>query len=1379
VAGAAAVVLPLSLFLCVRQRYRLHISRAANVKLFLDRLEVIQGELLAERQEEGVRFNKDYGPCNDSGSVRTGGGSRTPGSGSIGSSSSRKKHVGGFGSILSSGSARSDALDLRENVWRWTVDPEGQLSTTDECLCSAVKVLVCLGLKPQAPKQSSHFNFMSHPRLRSSRSSLNADSSPSVGSTRSDREHCERAVSSTLLRFCRDRMFDPEAVRCCIVADHVRAPGVVRSDTPVLEFGRNDHLIVADIVPILCDAADYCILVIEDPCTLQTIQPKMTRSNSGRLLPKDADSTEYLVRKAPSLADGRLEEWLVGRASSDVAFGPAIYLAGLAALSLKSERQSYVQYGVDDHERDIPLHGIVPYSQLFEKSNAALELDSEVAGLELRGGLLCLWAMNVSHGSFGFVRDAAPLMAELGRRSHRWSCLACKRRAGFSSSMSTDILEYFQSFREREPISAHNQVRRSMNMRSMAWSKSKNLTEVEDMAKRRLGNTSARAQSMHDLQASLTRRAMISRYLRLYLRNKGADDVQLSVASLCDASMRFVVPSSHPMALQLHCVTQDVDYMLDRDARGILEQVQKYMTLEELADRIKGFLVAYLRRMNGSSDKNLAHKEQLAAFELYTAAAEGQGYLVDVVRDFLCNKAEMRGYQKVTKALADPLPESNDEMKEVLSVESNQSPEECTYAPLFVHFVGATQLPRVHMSWQASNTDELRDALPAAYCTLGVEGSDTVLLQTCVATQGVNPEWKERLELQHYPKGGTLVFNVWHHDPDSRDSFLGRALLPYSKFEKQEFVGEIILGNGGSQVRRHSVTSEHLQAGSLVLRVSMTAPSRAPVPRRITAARYLSGASGGGTPTKGGILQTACTASTLSSGDLRSSEKPSKISLKPSQSAAGRDWTLADRLLTVTEVHQKLERVMIELVAEAKEEAEQQGVVGAAQVDQSLHRNRFWDLVEGSTFRTLERQLWNQNGNDHGDLAKSDRADMADKVDREMQSTEGDPFFLDHFEGSTTRAMAQTRVMCDSFWIMHLVMLRLEKTRRLVVLSRHSNLKSRRKAPAVVYTVRLKDGHRLPPPNSSNSFILDDMGMSQGLASGSRGQRQLQGGSAEGSLLEVILVHKKIAAVGQENRSAVKQMISEMRTINSICRTLRLGDPDLHPAMWCLSLRQLQGFAREVEEELGTEVYRAASCAEIVQKAIIRKTSAARTSYARMVNWQSLRQIDVFVSHCWGENFSVFVDSVVAALETRIQAHEVNLWICCFALLQNPHYEVVKKQVGTDLMDAPFEKALRFAREFLVVRNAECDMYTRAWCVFEIFRARQLGLKITVTGPDKFTKENVDILSCRATDADDEDLIKGAIVDANEVDELNQVVSEIKAMGGLEPASSNSPVFRI
>jgi hypothetical protein len=1207
-------------------------------------------------------------------------------------------------------------------------------------------------------------------------------------------------------------MFDANAIRCCIVADTFHVSGVIRSDTPVLERGRNDHLTVADILPIMCDVADYCILVIEPTDSLSSAG-SIVRSApffSRTLTSRDTGSTaggDFGGRAAtpgagdraatPGAGETRIEDILVGHPASDKVLGPAVYLAGLSVLSLKSERQSYVQYGVDD-DSDIPravsplksldtargsrgscgdalLHSMVPYSQRFEKSPATLQLDSEVAGVDLHGGLLCLWALSVSHGSYGFVRDAAPVMAELGylgylRRKHWWSCVACRRRAGFTVSLSDDILQFFHRFREREPISADRHLVRSAK-RSAMTSAPVHFREGESSLKARLGTT-ARAQLLHSLQACLTRRAMISRYLRLYGRTKNADSDGVSIASVCDTSARFTVPSSHPVAVQLHSVARDIDYMLDKGAGALLEQVQRYMTLEDFADRIQGFLVSYLRRMNGSGDKNLAHREQLAAFELYTAAAEGQGYLVDVVSDFLCNKAEMRGYQKVTKALSTPLEEITGEMSAALAdqptLSSLSEGEVCSiYAPLFVSVVGATHLPSVRGSWQATSTDELWDNRPTAYCTLGLEGTDTVLLQTGVAAQGSNPEWREGLEVKQYPQGKTLVFSVWHNDPESRDRFLGQALLPYASFGRQEFAGEVALNNGCGRPSTvtSSTISETPHAGTLTVRVSMTAPRR--ITGRFTRGLRSSGASGAARPLDSSPSRAVRRSGTLNSNgsesfSARDLSSPKSFELSETPPSADRFTslgarTLAGQLLTVTEAHRKLERMMIQLVADAKDEAEQQGILGAAQVDQSLHRNPFWDLVEASTFRTLERRLWNRKENDHGDLAKSDRADMAEEVDQELMATWEDPFLIDHFEESLTRAVAQTRVMCDSFWIMHLVMLRLERSQRLVVLSRHSSMKTRRKAPAVVYTVRLK-GNPLTRRGGPALNLLAD-------------------GGDESSLLEVILVHKKIALVGQENRSAVKQMIAEMRTINSICRTLRLGDPDLHPSMWCISLRQLQDFAQEVEQELGTEAYRAASCADVVKKSIIEKTSAARTSYARMVNWQNLRQIDVFVSHCWGENFSAFVNSVVAALETRIQAHEVNLWICCFALFQNPQYEVVKKQVGTDLMDAPFEKALRFAREFLVVRNAECDMYTRAWCVFEIFRARQLDLKITVTGPDKFTNENVDILSCKATDADDEDMIKGAIEDANEVDELNKVVSEIKAMGGRQ--ESNFPVVRI
>ncbi|CAK0800753.1 unnamed protein product [Prorocentrum cordatum] len=646
VACVAAVVLALSFFICVRQRYMLHISRAANVKLFLDLSEAIQGELLAERHSDGVVFKRDYNykTRNNSRNASKFGRSCSLGSVSIGSGSSpNNKQLGGLMNIFTPGSIHADgrknakeALDLRENMWRWVVDPEGTLSTTDDCLHSAVKVLVCLSLKSEAPKRPSQqkFGYLSQARSGSGlslgtsgmhlphiSSSLGSDSS--AEKSRSDREHCARVVSNTLLRLCKNAMLDAVDVRCCIVVDAGHVPGFVKSDAPVLQSGHNDHLIVADILPLMCDAADYCILVFDDGDSLSTIPQSRELSASRAVSSRDIGNTALneVSRMSSAQGHGHTADLFLWHASSKKPFGPAVYLAGLAALTLKSDRQSYVQIGVDD-DGDISLESLVPYSQRFEKNPATLQLNSEVDGVELHGGLLCLWALNVSHGSFGFVRDAAPVMAEMGhlRSNNWWSCLACRRRAGFTVSLSDDILQFFHSFRQQEPIDSHRQLARSSKRSTLAFAS--RFSNGASSMTTRLGTT-ARAQLLHSLKASLTRRAMISRYLRLYGRTKDNNCEWVSVASVCDTSSRFTIPSSHPVAFQLHSVAKDVDFLLDMGASAILDHIQRYMTLEDLADRIQGFLVAYLRRVNGFGDKDLAHRDQLAAFELYTAAAEG------------------------------------------------------------------------------------------------------------------------------------------------------------------------------------------------------------------------------------------------------------------------------------------------------------------------------------------------------------------------------------------------------------------------------------------------------------------------------------------------------------------------------------------------------------------------------------------------------------------------------------------------------------------------------------------------------------------------------------------------------------------------------------
>jgi hypothetical protein len=209
----------------------------------------------------------------------------------------------------------------------------------------------------------------------------------------------------------------------------------------------------------------------------------------------------------------------------------------------------------------------------------------------------------------------------------------------------------------------------------------------------------------------------------------------------------------------------------------------------------------------------------------------------------------------------------------------------------------------------------------------------------------------------------------------------------------------------------------------------------------------------------------------------------------------------------------------------------------------------------------------------------------------------------------------------------------------------------------------------------------------------------------------------------------------------------------------------LKELAKNVEKELGPDSFANATMADIVTKYIWNRTEEANMSYARMVNLQSLRDIDIFVSHAWRENFPTFVQSVEQALSQRLEADQTNLWICSFALFQSQNAALIAEQLGGDLMDAPFDKALRHAKEVLVVRNSQTDNYSRAWCVYEIFRARQLALKISITGPDTFAGGNVDIMSCEASDPTDADKIKDAIKKAGLEHELNDVVTEIKNKG--------------
>jgi len=217
-------------------------------------------------------------------------------------------------------------------------------------------------------------------------------------------------------------------------------------------------------------------------------------------------------------------------------------------------------------------------------------------------------------------------------------------------------------------------------------------------------------------------------------------------------------------------------------------------------------------------------------------------------------------------------------------------------------------------------------------------------------------------------------------------------------------------------------------------------------------------------------------------------------------------------------------------------------------------------------------------------------------------------------------------------------------------------------------------------------------------------------GMSPKQFMKVTLAHSKICAIIQSTPGGT-QAAHLLQEVPAMCRTLNIEDPDVHPSMWCLSLKQWKELAKVAEDMLGAEEYKEGHMYDIVQKVVIGSTAASGMSYARMINWQKLRHVDVFVSHAWKENFQTFVSSVDSALAQRLRAEEVSLWICSFALFQSKDKTQVKEQIGAELLDAPFDKALRRCKEVLVVRNAEVDNFERAWCVYEIFRLSEYGIE--------------------------------------------------------------------
>eukprot|EP00035_Acanthoeca_spectabilis_P029759 m.475377 g.475377 ORF g.475377 m.475377 type:complete len:1000 (+) comp38190_c0_seq1:794-3793(+) len=144
-----------------------------------------------------------------------------------------------------------------------------------------------------------------------------------------------------------------------------------------------------------------------------------------------------------------------------------------------------------------------------------------------------------------------------------------------------------------------------------------------------------------------------------------------------------------------------------------------------------------------------------------------------------------------------------------------------------------------------------------------------------------------------------------------------------------------------------------------------------------------------------------------------------------------------------------------------------------------------------------------------------------------------------------------------------------------------------------------------------------------------------------------------------------------------------------------------------------------------VNRAIVKPLCAQYGTCLALYHSPNGLSADVFVSHAWREPFRQFVESVFEAYRTSVR--KPTLWICTFALMQSDDPDIIMKQIGppeAPLTDAPFIRAMQQVHEFLVVRNSSVDVYSRLWCVCEVFFAHEYGLvpgRAKVAGSSAFS----------------------------------------------------------
>merc|ERR1740124_282734 len=156
---------------------------------------------------------------------------------------------------------------------------------------------------------------------------------------------------------------------------------------------------------------------------------------------------------------------------------------------------------------------------------------------------------------------------------------------------------------------------------------------------------------------------------------------------------------------------------------------------------------------------------------------------------------------------------------------------------------------------------------------------------------------------------------------------------------------------------------------------------------------------------------------------------------------------------------------------------------------------------------------------------------------------------------------------------------------------------------------------------------------------------------------------------------------------------------------------EMCGITLEQMEEIHSHplVHDESTMRDVVNLVIKPSTKSRGVGYALLRNHKQPLHADVMVSHAWDEFFRDFISCL------KRSGQKGPFWVCALSIYQSDgegDSPTIGEQLGDDPEYGPFATVLKDAVCMIAVVTAICDIYTRLWCVYELFVAQELKVPV-------------------------------------------------------------------